>query len=174
LKDKEEKILKAKQEVIQKESGNGVKKVSKSQFNEQEWVDRFTKREAKKATYQDPNTTFKPTITKRAEKLAKKSNAFADLIEDSKKRLEKEKELAQQQHKVENVKAQEGSVQMLYKKFEKEVDRAFAQAIEVIDITTEGARERVKFTQDPSVWRNLENSFELHLFLRKLGFVEEE
>ena len=35
---------------------------------------------------------------------------------------------------------------MLYKKFEKEVDISFAHAIEVIEVTTEGMKERVKFT----------------------------
>ena len=59
MKDKEEKLKKAKQYVLEKEVGQ-TKKVKPSDFNEKEWLERFTKKEEKKKTYEDPNTTFKP------------------------------------------------------------------------------------------------------------------
>lgn len=106
--------------------------------------------------------------------MAKRSNAFEDLIEDSKKRLEKEKQLANQQHKIENVKAQEGSLQLLFKKFEKEIDRAFAQTIDVLDMVYDNGKDKVKFTQEPGLWRHLEDAREVHAFLKRLGYSEEE
>lgn len=35
-------------------------KVKKGTINEKEWLERFTKKEEKKKTYEDPNITFKP------------------------------------------------------------------------------------------------------------------
>jgi hypothetical protein len=43
----------------------------KSTLNEKEWVERFTKKDAPKKIYKDPNVTFKPQISKKtAEMLA--------------------------------------------------------------------------------------------------------
>ncbi len=47
----------------------GPKKQKPSTLNEKEWVERFTKKEEKKKTWQDPNTTFKPQISKKTEKM---------------------------------------------------------------------------------------------------------
>lgn len=37
----------------------------KKGVNEQEWIDRLTKKEEKKKGYEDPNTTFKPQLSKK-------------------------------------------------------------------------------------------------------------
>lgn len=66
----------------------------RSTLNEKEWVDRFTKKEAPKKPYTDPNVTFKPQISKKtAEMLEKKGkrNAFEELNQDSKNRIQKAK-----------------------------------------------------------------------------------
>ena len=44
-------------------------KNKKTITNEKEWIERFTKKEDKKPKYQDPNTTFKPQISKKTEQL---------------------------------------------------------------------------------------------------------
>jgi hypothetical protein len=57
-------------------------------------VERLTKKEEKKKTYEDPHVTFKPQISKKTEKMIEKKgkrNAFDELCEDSKKRQEKDK-----------------------------------------------------------------------------------
>lgn len=81
MKDREEKLQKAKQDVISREVGGHVKKVKASEFNEKEWIVRFTKKEDKKRTYEDPNNTFKPQISKKTEKLYnnKNRNIFEEL-----------------------------------------------------------------------------------------------
>lgn len=70
LKNKEDRLNKAKQEVYQKETA-GLQ-VKKGTYNEKEFLDRFTKKEEKKSTYKDPNTTFTPQLSKKTEKLLSK------------------------------------------------------------------------------------------------------
>ena len=99
LKQKEEKLKKVKAEIEQMETGGdkGTKKQGK--IDEKEWIERFTKKVEKK-TYEDPNITFKPKISKKTEELLTKKregahkNTFDHLQEDSKKRIEKDKEKA--------------------------------------------------------------------------------
>jgi hypothetical protein len=43
------------------------KNKTRNPLNEKEWVERFTKKEEKKAQYTDPNTTFKPALSKKTE-----------------------------------------------------------------------------------------------------------
>lgn len=66
-------------------------------MNEKAFVERFTKKQEKKVDYKDPNTTFKPSISKQTKKILEKKgeqrgSAFDVLIEDSKKREEKMKQ----------------------------------------------------------------------------------
>ena len=68
--------------MLEREKGQGVKK-PKATLNEKEWLERFTKKEEKKATYQDPHTTFKPQISKKTEKILAKNpnrNTYDELI----------------------------------------------------------------------------------------------
>lgn len=65
-------------------------------------------------------------------------------------------------------------MQLLFKKFEKEIDRAFAQTIDVLDMVYDNGKDKVKFTQEPSLWRHLEDAREVHGFLKRLGYAEEE
>ncbi|CDW84802.1 UNKNOWN [Stylonychia lemnae] len=177
IKDKEEKLKKAKQEVIEKEAGP---KKQKQTFNEHEWLERFTKKEEKKKTYDDPNNTFRPQISKKAQQMLsnKNRNAFDELTLDSKKRLEKDKLLAQQVQKTENIKAQEGSVIMLFKTFEKQFNKVYAEIISVsqvvLDTRFSADKSQVKYEQDPSEWRKLEDDYELQLLLSRLGYTDQE
>ena len=81
--------MRAKEELLDRETA-GMISSKKTGYDEQEWLDRFTKKDHKKAEYQDPNMTFKPSINKKSEKIALQSkgsrDAFIDLTEDSKKR----------------------------------------------------------------------------------------
>ena len=58
----------------------GPKKM-KATLTDKEWVERFTKKEEKKKAWVDPNTTFKPQISKKTEKILanKPRNAFDEL-----------------------------------------------------------------------------------------------
>ncbi len=56
-----------------------IKKRQSQPLDEKAWVERFTKKEDKKPKYHDPNTTFKPQISKKSEKivaLKMKKNTF--------------------------------------------------------------------------------------------------
>ncbi len=72
----------------------GGKKKAQTQEEEKVWIDRLSKKEEGKNKYEDPNSTFKPAISKKTEKMLKnRGNAFEVLDADSKKRQEKEKNL---------------------------------------------------------------------------------
>lgn len=65
-------------------------------MNEQEWIERLTKKEGKKKLYEDSNITFKPQLSKNTEKLLeekRRKNAFEELTQDSTKRQNKEKQM---------------------------------------------------------------------------------
>ena len=73
----------------------GPKKEKKTTLSESEWIERFTKKEEKKHTYDDPNATFKPKISKNTEKIIQSKgqrNTLESLMDDSKKRIEKDKQ----------------------------------------------------------------------------------
>ncbi len=101
--------------------------------------------------------------------LAKKGNrnAFEELLQDSKKRLEKEKQLAQQKEKIENIKAQEKSYQILFKKLEKDFDMAYS---EVIKLNENGENE----VKRQGTWRDLDSEDQLLELLEKLGYIDQQ
>jgi len=53
----------------------------KTTMSQKEWLERFTNKEKteKKKEYVDPNTTFKPNIQKKSEKLAGNRKVFDQL-----------------------------------------------------------------------------------------------
>jgi ribosomal protein L25 (general stress protein Ctc) len=110
------------------------KKKPSAPVDEKVWIERLTKKEDKKKGYEDPHNTFKPQISKQTEKMIAKMgtrDAFTELMQDSKKRIEKDRLKGNHKERVDNIKAQEKSIQILYHKFEKVFDKAYAEVIKV-------------------------------------------
>ena len=95
------------------------KKAAKSTKSEKEVVSRLTRKGEAKAFYKDPNTTFKPEISKTSNKMMrdKQRNAFDQLTKDSKQRQAKAKQDLNRKADPVLVKAQEKSMKIIYKKF---------------------------------------------------------
>ena len=101
-------------------------KQKKTTMSQKEWLDRFATKEKteKKKEFVDPNTTFKPNIQKKSEKLVGERKVFDHLTEDSKKRIQKQQENDKNNAKKEKVapKVNEKSKKVYHQKLMKDLN----------------------------------------------------
>lgn len=92
LSRKQQRLKDLESEVKQLEGGSKISTShsARKHVDEKTLIERLTKADpSKKKEYKDQNTTFKPQISKKAEKLKKQGNAFQSLTDDIAKRKAK-------------------------------------------------------------------------------------
>ena len=94
-------------------------------------------------------------------------------MQDSKKRIEKDSVKRSLKDKVDNIKAQDKSYQILYHRFEKLFDKAYSDVIKVPftkedeDKKYENKEQKIQHT-----WRHLDSEDEFLELLEKLGYID--